>query len=116
MSGGSFGYLYSKETLLGRSETVFAMAHDVREHAQDKTRTKHDGESWVPLTMQDKQELLEAAGELEKLANWLQHVEQRCDSKQEFYADLLKSVEWTASGDTGIEDILETYQLMTEKR
>lgn len=116
MSGGSFNYLYGAETLLGRSEQIGHMAEYVRTLAAGKTAKHVTGEGWVPLTAEERHDLLTAAAELEKLAAWLSHVEHRCDAKQEFYSSLLKSVEWTCSGDTSADNIVDAYRsLLGEK-
>lgn len=115
MSGGSFDYLYSQETILDKHELVDGMAHYIRESAQRKDHTKYVDGEWVPLTLDDKQDLLAAADELDKLAIWLEHVERRANVKQEFYSDLLKSVEWACSGDSGADGIIEAFRELLDK-
>jgi hypothetical protein len=115
VSGGSFDYLYGQETLVGKHELVAHMAEYTRDRAARKDETRHVEGEWVPFTLEDKQDLLTAADELDKLATWLEHVEYRADGKQEFYRDLLKSVEWACSGDSGADGIIDAYRELLEK-
>lgn len=116
MSGGSFSYLYSQDTLLGKHETVEDMVAYIRRVVEGKKQTKHVDGKWIPFTAEDYSELMSAANELGKLATWLEHVQDRCDNKQEFYRDLLHSIEWSASGDSGPDSILEEYKRLMEKK
>ena len=91
------------------------MVEYIRDVVATKKRTKHVDGEWIPFTASDYADISSAANELEKLAAWLEHVQDRCDNKQEFFRDLLKSVEWSASGDSGPDDILEEYNKLMEE-
>jgi hypothetical protein len=115
MSGGSFNYLFSQETLLGKHEAIERMVEYIQGVIADKKRTKDyiDGKP-VLFTAEDRQDLRSAAVELGKLANWLEHCAIRSAGKQKFYEDLLKAVEWSASCDSGPAEIIEAYKALME--
>jgi len=110
MSGGSFDYLYSKDTLVGESAQVKKMAQYCRDRADSLLAHNKsvEGEN-IPYTLRDKSNLFCVADEMEDLARWLKSVESRLLSTQRFYGDLLRAIEWSASGDTGPDDILKHY-------
>lgn len=93
MSGGSFDYAYFKVT----DSQVFNALNDVRAiESYLRSREKHD-----------------AADEVLRFLNEVETHQRRLAVIGERIAPLLKAVEWTASGDSGMDYVnTEYFKLM----
>jgi hypothetical protein len=104
MSGGSYDYAYSKLDELDRwVDTLEAMAVRCREWAaSDRAATKYVDGAHSPSTLEDRARIHVRGMLLEKAAGRLKRAVDEVKSLERIMHD----VEWVASGDYGIDDLM----------
>lgn len=117
MSGGSFNYLYSK--MVGDSflDSLFSYGSDLLDEARkalaEYTPSATDEREGRPLTAEERALAEEALAELAGLIEILQKVgkhfgdrEYYSSSKPDRLREIMHSVEWMVSGDSGRDDVV----------
>lgn len=117
MSGGSFNYLYSKtpgDTFL---DSLFSegsnLIDEARKALAEYTPSEHDERKGRPLTEEERAYAEEALAELGALVEILQKFgkhfgdrEYYSSSKPDRLREIMHSVEWMVSNDSGRDDVV----------
>ena len=116
MSGGSYDYFCWKVSELDvYVDKPAAMARDIRQCIdREGPRQVYDRElsKWRDITKEERLELHEAASMLDAISARAMAFK----AAMMRFEDLLHSVEWCMSGDTGLDDIMRAYRALTEPK
>jgi len=106
MSGGSYDYAYSKiDELSGWASTLESMAAQCREWSASERASKKWDEGMkneVPTTLEDRARIMVRAELLQRAATRLRRVSDDVNALK----DIMHDVEWTASGDYGVDSLM----------
>lgn len=106
MSGGSYDYAFQKiDDVKGFAATLDDMADRCRKWAAE-TETKWEGGKDVPITLEERARIMVAALRLEHVAKQVR----TAHAALETVSDLMRDVEWIASGDYGVDTLFKSKE------